>query len=71
MQDDLLSIYQSNLTQVEKPINGDLEITIQSHTSKKTYFFRGDYNTSVSMYWHAMSDPKVTLCEFYNSRHTL
>lgn len=65
MKKDLNDIYADNLTKVEKPIKGDLELTIQGETSREVHFFRGDYTASVKMYWHAMSDSKVILCTFH------
>lgn len=65
MSDKLIETYKKNLEQVSTPIKGDLELTIQGALNRNTYYFRGEYNDTVSMYWRAMEDPKVILCGFY------
>jgi len=65
MSEKLIETYKENLKQVNTPIKGDLELTIQGEFNRNTYYFRGEYDQAVSMYWRAMEDPKVILCGFF------
>ncbi len=69
MSENLIEVYKKNLKQVCTPARGDLELTIQGELSRNTYYFRGDYNHAVSMYWQAMEDPKVIHVGFIDPLH--